>query len=189
MKRETIEKCLLLEQSGELGALMKWRLHRALRHSVEARAMQVELEQIMSAQSSADELEISGFTVSRIMDEGARVLDRREAVKKHARPLPFFSLWRPAVVYAAAALLLVVGISYMTFLRDVPQIADNDISQPEETFVEWNGDFDEQITELDTMLALASEGDWEAWEPKAQDTADDSESIARELLLLEGEQI
>ena len=185
MKCESNRKRVLLAQSGELSWLGKRTLARHLRACPTCRQFESDLRGLThQARAAASEVEISPAVFERIRAAARRENSRSELIHIHPSREPFSITFRPAIIYTAAAILLLTG--FWLTLRPVlrqPQMAE--ITAPSSIAGEWDtAGIDSQIENLNDRLDLAA---------TSEDTIDientDIDSIARELLELEGQQI
>ncbi|MBN1268831.1 MAG: zf-HC2 domain-containing protein [Kiritimatiellae bacterium] len=191
MNCEKIQREILLEQSGELSARKRRRLLEHVSTCETCRQYREDALRVSAAaRESAPPAEVSAFTLERI----------RQAAIEQARPprhprvaqAPFVILWRPALAAAAAALLLLAAWLVFWPRAHGPDAIQQAATAPEPPTAvaavntEWNGEFDEQIVELDVMLAMVS-GEFSGADSSEADLEGaDLDSIARELLELEG---
>jgi len=137
MKTTTLEKWLLLEQSGELSA----RRQRLLNACPEAPVKRDELKALCAAVPAVD-ADPEPWTATKI---AARLREER-------RPAFSFSkVWKP-VFLTAACLMLVVS----TF--DFKQTVPNSVVITETEMDVWNNQFENDLVELESLI-LAMSGD------------------------------
>ncbi len=187
MKKKDFALHILLDESGELSPRRKRALEEALQREPELRAMRNQLHdtrQLM--RTDDDELTVTPFTLERIQAEARRALGRPTA------PAPargFFAQWRPAVVYAALSVaLLLFGTLFIMQFMHAPEPLPYVVITPDDelpwatAYEEWAAQFDEELAWLsDTLNGLHAEMDMGAW------VEDDGQldEWARELLELE----
>ncbi len=179
MNKDEREQEILLELSGELSARRKRRLERILARSEEGRAFRDETKRLtdLSRAALADEGPAPSVVV-RIMDEARK--------DSHTKPAPITFLPRP--VYAVAA-TLVLGFSLWLVIQRPPPSGTEVAEHEPKTLVEipaWDDDIDSQLEALDELL-LAMDTDTMTIFDASEEL--DIESLARELLLLEEEEI
>ena len=137
MKTKTLEKWILLEQSGELSS----RRQRLLEACPEAQAKREELNALRTAMPSPD-AEPSPWAAARI---AARLRGERRSILLPSR------VWRP-ILALAACLTLVVSTWNFNQTSSSPvtvTVAGADV---------WNDQFEEDLTELESLI-LAISGD------------------------------
>ncbi len=188
MNQDTVEKWILLEQSGELGAFRRWLLNRHLRANADARRFQSDLQRITSdARASQDIRGIERDSLAAILQAARENTSRRETFEL-APERPAFS-FRPALAFAALALL--VGATWMVVQR--PETATEVAQTPKtvpveqaapETALPWDDGLDQSISELGNALASASADS----EYTSSSSSSDLDEMARELIA-EGSQI
>lgn len=194
MKCESAEQNVLLEQSGELKGLRRWLTIRHVRSCAQCRQYRADLNRVTAAARDA----MPDLAPGEGVMEQIRAVARKESsrsVEIRFRPSrePLSTIFRPALLYSALGLLVLMG--FWLVLRPVlrpgaapvqvartpvPAAAPAPAAKPD---VSWDDDMDDQIASLGDMLAAAS-GD-----SNGADTIEDMDSVARELLELEGEEI
>ena len=137
MKMKTVEKYLLLEQSGELSE----RRYRLLDACPEAQAKRDELKKLCAAVPVLD-VEPDSWAATKIV---ARLREERKPV------VAFSKVWKP-VFLTAACLVLVVN----TF--DFKQTASTSVVIKMIEADVWNDQFEEDLVELESLI-LAISGD------------------------------
>lgn len=98
----------------------------------------------------------------------------------------FFELWRPALLYGAAALLLIAVL--LPFLRTAPtevvhEHAPTWLTVDVNAALAWDPDLDDAIYELETLLAFVGDESRDALQSNGDLSLDE---LAAELLELEG---
>jgi hypothetical protein len=182
MKCESMEKKILLAQSGELSWIGRQRLARHLGGCANCRRFDQELNRATAAWR----------TPQTVPDVGPAVLERvRVAARKrtsrseliHIRPgrEPLSVTLRPATIYPALCVLLLTGF----WLAIRPALHQPQIAQTEPipaAVGDWDtANIDTQIKDIsDRLNVAAAEGDLSSVDNE------DVDSIARELLKLEG---
>ena len=202
MKRETIAKWILLEQSGELHLLGRWILHWYLQRDPSMQDYRNDLMLITKSyrEYTASQL-ISDQAMDNIMAAAKEAASLSEEYRLEPLAPPVFS-WKPALVYASALLLLLAGVVIVKYTKSsgTTQVAQlktyttpsnqNLVSEKDSATVEtlaWDDHMDEAISDLGSMVAMASE-DWEDY-GKYSETTESIDDIATELLELEGSNI
>ncbi len=213
MKCKNTETMILLAQSGELSWLKRRLLRGHLARCERCRQYQASLNQITTATRSLDpDAEVDEAVLERIRKAARREISRsREFAWKPGRQSAF-DLFRPALVYSAVGLLLIGAFLILVRPRvstvqtaqipppsvetpqpvEPPQIAETAKPATESAQLGWDDGLDNQISELGSTLAKASgSGDWSQTEQVTESSEEDQDenSIATELLQLEGEQI
>jgi len=185
MKCESVQKQILLAQSGEVSWLGRRKLSRHLCNCANCRQFETALNGITAqVHRSEPDLVVSFAVLDRIRSAARKEISRSASI--HIRPSrePFFSIFRPAIIYSAATILLLVG--FWLTLRPVlnqPQVA----KQKATTAIgeDWDtASIDTQIETLDDWLDFAV-----ADNEITTTGIEDIDAIARELLELEGQQI
>jgi hypothetical protein len=182
MKCTQAEQSILLAQSGELSWLGRRRLNGHTASCAACRAYRDELERLTALTRQADaDLAAPAVPVTRLANRG-----RNYAVRFLPTREPWSVTFRPAFVYASISLMVMLALFLITrpYFRPV-QVAVQQSQQVEEFDSAWTNGFDNQISELDSSLAMAS------WDSTAAETAEseDLNSVAGELLELEGQKI
>lgn len=199
MNCESIEHKILLAQSGELSGIGRWRLARHTRACPRCRQYQADLDRLTTvARSAGGDADVNGAVIERI-----RAAARRESshsVEFRLRPNrePFGLMWRPALLYGALSILLLTGfwLAIRPSLRPqetrvamvVPTPAPAPATQPA-VAADWDDGVDSRIDEIGNLLAMASGEDGYADSSGAESETEDVNTIAEELLALEGEHI
>ena len=183
MKRETAERWMLLEQSGELDPIRRWLLQRHLAQHPGDRAFQDDMNRIVrAARSLSDGPDIS-----------AQVRAALGVAAAQRGPQDTAWGWQPALVFTTLTLLLLTGwlmnrpvtIPAPTEVAVAP--ADKTTPDAADAELSWDNGIDKEISELQSQFAMASD-DAETSETQSTDTSD-LETIATELLQLEGSKI
>ncbi len=178
------EKWLLLAQSGELSRFNRRRLARHLEACPACRELENELRIVTTlAHNAPADLAVSEAVLASIRSEGLRAASRSEEIRLRPAPRGVSLIFRPAVAYAVLAIALAAGLWFFATSdrHQAPTVAQAD--------TEWDDDFDQRIEELDNTLVIAS-SDWTDSETTSNGTeSDDPETMAKELLALEGQQI
>lgn len=189
MKCESVQKQVLLAQSGELSWLGRLSLSRHLRDCASCRRFQAALNGITTQiHRSSPDVAVSSVTLDRIRSAARKENTRSELI--HIRPSrePFLSAFRPAIIYSAAAILLLTG--FWLTLRPAlnqPQVAGQETTTA--IGEDWDtAGMDTQIETLDDWLDVASTDDDMPAVSNGTEN-EDVNSIARQLLEMEGQQI
>ena len=191
MKCEQIQKNALLAQSGELSWLGRQALSRHLRACEACRRFQADLNAVTAhVRASGSAPALGAAVLERIQHAARKESNRSELI--HIRPShePFVSVFRPAIMYSALALLLLAGFwltvrpalnqSQTALQRTVPATPAGE---------EWDtAGIDTQIETLDEWLDVATTDD-DASSLSNGTENEDVDSIAREHLEMESEQI
>ena len=187
MKCESVQKRILLAQSGELSWLGRRALSSHLIRCAGCRQFEDALNGI-TARVRGTELDasVSPPVLDRIRSVARRENSRSERVHIHPSREPFLVSFRPAFVYSAIGLMLLTGfwLSVRPFLnQSQPQAAQRQTSPAAGN--DWDtAAIDTQIEDLSDRLDVAAVD-----EESAPAENEDVDAIARELLELEGQQI
>ncbi len=159
MKTDTINKWILLEQSGELDLLRAWLLRRELARNAEARSFRDDLLRIASASRAlASDSPAARATLAAIMEEAER---HAAAPPRPAQEVASWTAWRPA--YAVAILALSAGALWLLLQRpdQSPATASTTLPLPTSLVAapEWDDGLDTELTSLDNEISLTS-SDW-----------------------------
>ncbi len=183
MKCEQAKREILLEQSGELPDRKRSRLNEHVRSCADCRAFRtssVYLARVATEHGTDDE-KVSEFTMSRIEQAGRTAITRRVPRKHPARTEPFIQVWRPVLVYATTVLILILGwVAIQSRSPEQSTIAQTpSIEAP--TASDWVNGIDDEIDELNQLLAMTS-ADLQEYEGDDEWTTED---LATELLIWE----
>jgi len=137
MKTNTLEKYLLLEQSGELSA----RKRRLLEACPEAQAKRDELV-VLQAATPLVEIEPSPWAATKI---AARLRDERQPT------LTFSKVWKPVFLTAACLMLVVSTFDFRQTIPESVFVAESELDV-------WDSQFEEDLVELESLI-LAISGD------------------------------
>ena len=137
MKTKTLEKYLLLEQSGELSA----RKRRLLDACPEAQAKRDELK-ILQVATPLSEVEPSPWTTTKI---AARLREERKPV------VTFSNVWKPVFLTAACLTLVVSTFDFKQTVPDAVVFTETEMDA-------WNNQFEVDLVELESLI-LAMSGD------------------------------
>ena len=182
MKCEFAQQQILLAQSRELSWLGRQKLSRHLRDCVHCRQFESALIKITDyAHFPESELAVRADVMERIRSTARRENSRSEWI--HIRPNreSFFVVFRPAIIYSAAAIMLLAGfwLMFRPALNPSKNIAQTVSGQ------DWDmASIDTQIETLNDWLDLAAVD-----EETTTTGSEDINTLARELLELEGKQI
>ena len=189
MKCESVQKQIVLAQSGELSWLGRRGLSLHLRDCAGCRQFEEALNGITAqVHTSESDLAVSSAVLDRIRSAARKESSRSELI--HIRPSrePFSAIFRPAIIYSAAAIMLLVG--FWLTLRPVlnqPQVAEQ--KTPSAIGEGWDtASIDTQIETLDDWLDVASTDDDIPAVANGTEN-EDVNAIARQLLEMESEQI
>jgi hypothetical protein len=189
MKCESVEKQVLLAQSGELTWLGRRGLSRHLRVCASCRQFQAALNGITTqVHRSGPDVAVSSAVLDRIRSATRKEKSRSELI--HIRPSRerFSAVFRPAIIYSAAAIMLLTGF-WLTLRPALNQPQVTERKPMPSTGEDWDtAAIDTQIDELSTWIDVASTDD-DLPAVSSETENDDVNSIARQLLELEGEQI
>lgn len=190
MKCESAERNILLEQSGELAGLRRWLTGRHVRSCAKCRQYQADLDRLTAAAREA----LYGAAPGAGVMEQIRASARKEgsrSVEIRLRPgrEPVGVVFRPAFMYAAIGLVVLAG--FWLVLRPAlrpaaapARVATTTRPAPAaEPEVSWDDNMDDDIASIGDMLAAAAE------DSNGTESVEDVDSLARELLELEGEPI
>jgi hypothetical protein len=189
MKCESVQKQILLAQSGELSWLGRRRLPRHLRDCASCRQFESALNGITAQlHRSEPDASVSSVVLDRIRSAARKENSRSELI--HIRPSrePFSAIFRPALIYAALGILLLTGF----WLTIRPALTQPQVAEQKTTPAigeDWDtASIDTQIETLDDWLDVAST---DSDMPTASNGTDneDVNAIARQLLEMESEQI
>lgn len=171
MNCENAKDFVLLEQSGELSGWRRRRLAAHLAHCAECREFRNGLTSLTEAVRRVPWAE--GFTAP---------LARRDAAAEPRRARAPAFAWHPALAYGTLSLFL--ALAFVLVMRPFQKPANIARRAPDAALA-WDANLDERLATLDSWL--------EDTEPDWADTAaaepEDVNSIAQQLLALEGEQI
>jgi hypothetical protein len=189
MKCETIQQKILLAQSGELSWFGRRTLSTHLRGCENCRQFESALNGITArVRNSEPEVNVGSVVLDRIRSAARKEISRSELI--HIRPSrePFSAVFRPAIIYSAAAIMMLVGF-WLTFrpILNQPPVVQNTATPA--IGEDWDtASIDTQIETLDDWIDVAvTDDDTPAVSDKNE--TEDENSIARQLLELEGEQI
>ncbi len=135
MKTTTLEKLILLEQSGELST----RKRRFLEACPEAPAKRDELT-VLCAATPRSEVEPSPWTTPKI---AARLREERRPV------VTFSKVWKPVFLTAACLMLVVNTFNFKQTASTsvVTEMTEADV---------WNDQFEEDLVELESLIQAIS---------------------------------
>ena len=183
MKRETAERWMLLEQSGELDPVRRWLLKRHLARHPGDRAFQDDMNRIVRDARSLNDLP----------DISAQVRAAIRVAAANREPRDAAWGWQPALVFTTLTLLLLTGwlmnrpVTLPTQTEVAVAPADKTAPGTADAELAWDNGIDKEISELQSQFAMASD-DAETSETQSTETSD-LETIATELLQLEGSKI
>ena len=179
MNCESAQQSLLLAASIELSAAELAALRAHVSECAACRAYEADVGRVMTVFRSVQlDRDVRTETLMHIESEAQRLL-RPASRRRIAKAPSFFDLWQPALVYSAAAVLLIL-VAVSVIRRNATELADSSNGSA----LAWNAAFDAELDDVFDLLVLA-EGD-------AADSSgqyDTLEDIADELLELEDWQI
>jgi hypothetical protein len=183
MNCERVRELLLLTASGEAPADSRDLLDRHLANCPDCRLFDAETRWILAAAADAPlETDVSEWTLARIAAAAQDGPPPAIRAGRRAHPAVRDS-WRPALAYAAAALVMVgLGIGYLRRAAPGPEVAALDFAAPATPVLAWDPALDQELDTLDAVLTLA----FEDVEEPAPESAED---IVTELARLEGWEI
>lgn len=189
MKCNHTEKNILLAQSGELGFIGRWRLTRHLSACPTCRAYQAHLQsltQLVRDHSAGGD--IRDPVIEQILGAAKKESSRSYEIRfRPSRESPVRQ-WRYAILYSALSVLLLTGLILLTLPHRAPVQTAATVPAVVSAPVAWEDDFDEEISNLGSDLQLAMSDDW--INSSAEENSDeDIDTIARELLSMEGQKI
>ncbi|HOW97571.1 MAG TPA: hypothetical protein P5567_06545 [Kiritimatiellia bacterium] len=181
MNCETTRNRILLDQSRELSRVGRWLLAGHLARCPECRAYRAGLTGLAGAvrQVRWDESFDAGLA-GRVAAGAAVPAPRAKRGRERA---PVF-LARPALAYGALSVLL--ALAFVLILRPFQRPPPLARTAPDSALA-WDADVDDRLATLD-VLVNQDDADWTETSGAAADSGD-VDSIARQLLELEGEQI
>ena len=186
MKCDQTEKNILLAQSGELGFIARRRLARHLAGCPKCSAYQKDLQALTGlVRNRADAADIRESVIEQVLVMAKRESSRSYEVRFRPSHEPAARQWRFAILYSALSVLLLVGLILVTLPHR--QASVQTASAP--ATATWEDDFDEEITALGSDMQLAMSDDWMNPSAADENNGDDIDSIARELLSMEGQEI
>ncbi len=188
MKCRQAKSALLLQQSGEIGG----RAADALKKHLEVCATCREEERLLNALVETERNTDARADVGQAVID--RILARAEADLARTRPhgsrssglADFFELWRPALIYGTAALLLAILSFHLLRTGPAPTLVEapfEQIAAERETALAWDPDLDDALDELEFLLAYTLHDDGVDTQANGVPSLDE---LAAELLELEG---
>lgn len=175
MNCETMKNRILLEQSDELSW---WARRRLVAHLARCSACRTYQQQLINLTEAVRRVPWEkGF---------ATPLARRVLAATSARERNTALSWQPALAYGVLSVLL--ALSFTLMMRPfhwVETVADT--PSVKATELAWDANLDDRIATLDHLLNEA-DLDWSDGERSGSENGD-IDSIAQQLLALEGEQI
>jgi hypothetical protein len=165
---------LLLESSGELSRLNRWRLKRALQKDSRLQRYADEIQQLARLERDAAP-EPPAFNTTQIEYQA-----RRE--QRHSSRGDFLTLWQPALAYGAIAIALGMSVVYLSrnWENATPSLAQQDL---EEGVLDWEDPYLDALQELSLELAGVGE-DNEYAQTGDEWITEELDALARELLEL-----
>ncbi|MBU1693223.1 MAG: zf-HC2 domain-containing protein [Verrucomicrobia bacterium] len=183
MNCEAMKNRALLDQSGELSWWGRRRLESHLARCADCRAFRNELLRLTDAVRSVHwdesfDARLAGRIAAAAPGPSAHTERRRERFNHLS--------WHPALAYSALSVLL--ALAFVLVLRPFHRTGTIARVTPDaEVEIAWDVDLDDRIATLDSLLNRA-DLDWSDTETAAAENGD-LDSIATQLLALEGEQI
>ena len=190
MKCDRAQKRILLAQSGELSWLGRRGLSVHLRGCATCRRFETQLNGITAEVRGPEPVSPSAAVLERIRHAARKESSRSELI--HIRPShePFTLVFRPAIIYSSIALMLLLG--FWLTIRPALNPSQTALQEPvpaTPTGEEWDtAGIDTQIETLDEWLDVATTDD-DASSLSNGTENEDVNSIARQLLEMESEQI
>jgi flagellar biosynthesis/type III secretory pathway M-ring protein FliF/YscJ len=185
MSCKTYRNRILLEQSGELGAFRRALLKRHIAGCAECHKFKEETAIVTDAarKMTADP---DSAQIENILSFARREVSRSEEFRFRPSREPLLRQWRPALLYAGLSILLFIAFFAVIspVLHPSRQGAETAVKETPSALA-WDDGFDEQLDELNNMLATAAK----EWSNGDASELDEIERLARELLELEGMQI
>lgn len=177
MKNEQTEQWVLLEQSGELDLIGRWRLRRALARSPELRAWRDELALLRTrVRAQAPAVPPTPRDVLAAITEAARQTPAQAAA------------WRLNPAWSAAAASAMVLAAWMTIappgLREQTLPAAPAATPTAAPALAWDDGLDQRLADLYAQLGTSTES---TQEPATAD--DELDTLAGAVLAAEGIQI
>lgn len=172
MNRDKLERWSLLDEAGELGGVRRWLLRRALARDRELAAFrQGSLELTRLSRAASPNRPLPPASLGAIRQEAAQVMqEQRDKAPSIHHVRPAFALG------AAAALAIAAYFGFPRAATEALVLNGATASLP----TEWNA-IDDDLAALNQLLASSFD--------TAEVSADEEESLARELLKLEGTEI
>jgi hypothetical protein len=183
MNCETMKRRALLDQSGELSWWGRRRLNAHLERCADCRAFRNELRRLTDVVRSVHWDE--SFD-ARLADRIAAAAPAPAAHTERRRERFSHLSWQPVLAYSALSvfLALVFVLVLRPFHRPTTVARVTPAAKSE---IAWDAELDDRIATLDSLLNRAG-SDWNDMEAAATENGD-LDSIATQLLALEGEQI
>ena len=186
MKCDQTEKNILLAQSGELGFIGRRRLARHLAGCPKCNAYQKDLQALTGlVRDPTDAADIRDSVIEQVLAMAKRESSRSYEVRFRPSHEPAARQWRFAILYSALSVLLLVGLILVTLPHRQASVQTASVPAA----ATWEDDFDEEITALGSDMQLAMSDDWMNPSTADETNGDDVDSIARELLSMEGQEI
>ena len=172
MKTEKIEKLILLEQSGELNFLRRWQLRRAVDSDPAVKKFRDDLSKIIMASRESDSV---GDLNPMVLGEIRKAATEQS---EHSVPLDaIYGSWlRPAIAFAA--ILFIVG-SMAAINQYRPPIGQKVAAHFAGKHAKWDDNIDAELSSVSSQIAAN-------FDLASDSTAMDANSLARELLAIEG---
>lgn len=180
MKRDTLERWVLLKQSGELSRWKEWLLTRRLARDPALQAFAQDAGDIGLLSRSHTPGELPAHVADAIHARLSEPVDRRSIITLEPEP---GKIWRPAFAWAACLAVLAAGALYMR-LGDDQATPSRTLATAEADRLAWNDSLDATLDEMDAWLAGGS-AEVAANQPSSNGNGEE-EQLIRELLALEG---
>lgn len=176
MNCESMKNMVLLDQSGELSFWKRRRLTAHLERCEDCRAWKTELLRVTDG--------VRGVAWEDALDIPASRLRAAWPAAVRRRPGQFTreETWRPALVYATLSVAL--AVLFVLLARPFHQGVQTAARQALPVETNWDRELDDRIASLGQWMQ-AAESDWS----DVDATESDIDSIALQLLALEGERI
>ncbi len=174
MKRDKIERWILLRSAGELGRWRTRRLERLLARDPEARAFEADVARLAREARAWSVAQPGSHTAEAIHARLHAAPDRRETL---ALAPDRIHRWWPALAGVTAALVLALGLWVALSGSMRTDVAE----QPQVEALAWEDGVDAELDALQEWLLSSTAEDQASAAPLA-----DEEQLIRELLAMEG---
>ncbi len=177
MNNDTIERYILLQQSGELGPIRAWRLNRALSRSPEARRFASDLQRL--TESARDwTVPLPGPRAAEAIHARLREASDRREVLAFQPPLRR----RYGLAFATACALVLISLFFYVRPADRTATDSQSPTLDQTSAFAWDDGVDEEIDALLELVAITANE-----EPSLNGAAAlDEDQLIREWLALEG---
>jgi hypothetical protein len=173
MNTEKLERWILLEESGELGALPRWRLQRELARSPAARKLAADYRTILQHARRPAEADVSDGVVATILAAA-----RGQGPVREAKGAALG--WRAGFAGAVAVAALALCVSLLT--RTPPGSGELAAAHAPAA-LGWEDNLDASFQTLDDVFVMGA-GDWNSGTASSE-----TETLAKQLLSLEEDKI